>query len=354
MKRRQAFTLVELLVVIAIIGILVALLLPAVQAAREAARRNSCSNNLKQIGLACLNYASSNNEQFPPAHYGFELPDGTVDINKNFDKRGWASLILQYAEEQTTADLLDIELNNPINFTDPARDIVISFYICPSFDAPAIRSEDDQGETIESGSGRGYQIGALSTYAGIAGVNPLEQQSLSAQVNFAPDELAKLSIYTGKGPGQGVGDVYDNGAFTMGKFFPSPTNKTRYATVPKPRKLSQITDGTSNSFLVGEFFDTQCDTFNSCNARPDYQRPWYLSGFQGAPYHARAIANPPNARLGVADSPFTQRPFSSLHPGVVQFVYCDGSVHTINESVDLEVYYALGTVNGGEVVNALP
>ncbi len=124
-QRRPAFTLVELLVVIAIIGILVALLLPAIQAAREAARRSQCSNNLKQLGLGFQNFASANGG-FPARRYS-SATEGVT---------GWGTLILPYIEEQALAD----KYNWNYDYYDPVNKSVvetkITAFICPSVDRP--------------------------------------------------------------------------------------------------------------------------------------------------------------------------------------------------------------------------
>lgn len=127
---RRAFTLVELLVVIAIIGTLVGLLLPAVQAAREAARRSLCSNNLKQLALGCLNFADVQRERLPPPFYVGGIINASPGV-----KMGWICGILPFIEEQRTFDLLDWNLTDaeqwiglgpmpmhPSHFSLPASD----------------------------------------------------------------------------------------------------------------------------------------------------------------------------------------------------------------------------------------
>src|SRR3954454_9007927 len=116
--RRKAFTLVELLVVIAIIGILVALLLPAIQAAREAARRSQCSNNLKQVTLATLNFHDAR-KGMPP----MRIVDGD---------RTWMGLILPHIEESMVADLWDHKLGCYYDQTYKCRTAIVSAYFCPS------------------------------------------------------------------------------------------------------------------------------------------------------------------------------------------------------------------------------
>ncbi len=141
MNRRRGFTLVELLVVIAIIGILVALLLPAIQAAREAARRTQCKNNLKQIGLALHNYELTF-KVFPPSSTsgfgrGVWNYPGTGPADPNIHLHSFASLLLPYVEQENLAG----EINYNVSALDPANRAVASqilpFCRCPSYSGKA-------------------------------------------------------------------------------------------------------------------------------------------------------------------------------------------------------------------------
>src|SRR3954452_20670527 len=161
MSKRAAFTLVELLVVIAIIGILVALLLPAIQAAREAARRSQCVNNMKQIGLAVQNYASAR-KYLPPMRVADH-------------QQTWLALILPYLEEQTVSDLWDSKLGCFYRQTVQYRTSIINAYICPSqaHTSPIIAVGPDalhghpKNDPLEAGVA-GYR-GSISDYRANAG-----------------------------------------------------------------------------------------------------------------------------------------------------------------------------------------
>ncbi len=145
-----AFTLVELLVVIAIIGILVALLLPAVQTAREAARRSQCTNNLKQMALACQNYMSTNNDRLPMGFAGKPETAGA-----NYNKRGLFTEILPFMEQQDVYDRIVFDYGrDPFNPPDPMADKVIPAYVCPSWSEPVVMSGFAPVEPYKNGASR--------------------------------------------------------------------------------------------------------------------------------------------------------------------------------------------------------
>lgn len=319
---RRGFTLVELLVVIAIIGILIALLLPAVQSARAAARRTQCSNNLKQMGLAVQNYISTNNKL--PMAYGRTL--GHVDDNVNFIKEGLFTAILPFMEEQQTYDLVDFDYyeNGRGPFDGPERDLVIDAFICPEW--------PDSRVTGSVQPGLEYQLGAVNTYTGVGGA-----------VRNQGEELISSAF----------GPVPDNGAFLIEGIKGSGRFGTT-TVVGKFRTLGQIEDGQSNSFLIGEFVHRNCEFGNFTEEPPGNVRPWYLAGFGDAPYSFKVLENPPNVCVNRNDINFNYLPLGSFHSGITQFVFIDGSVHSIPDNIDLEVYKDVATVNGGEVVNAAP
>ncbi|WP_428305138.1 DUF1559 domain-containing protein [Lacipirellula sp.] len=332
------FTLVELLVVIAIIGVLVALLLPAVQAAREAARRAQCSNNLKQMGLAAQNYAAAKSTL--PA--GYDRTKEEADKSINFSKRGLWTSLLQYVEGQTAYNQIVFDYTakaggNP--YLDPAKDTIIDSFICPSW--------TDAKNTASAPAGQEYQMGALCTYSGIAGAIRNRGETLF------PSE-------------QGFGDIPDNGALTMqmvkgaASSGPFGGGSAKNLLIGRARTLKEITDGQSNSLLAGEFVHRECCFTNLIEEAPGNVRPWYLAGYKDGPYSMRVAETSPNACV-VRDSnncagasgstKFNHLPMGSFHPGITQFVFIDGSVHNVTDSIELEVYKDLATVNGDETVS---
>src|SRR5262249_54315578 len=152
----------ELLVVIAIIGILVALLLPAVQAARESARRSQCTNNLKQMGIAAQNYAST----YKTLPKGYGRTAVHVQKSVSFVKEGIFTALPPFMEEKSAYDKVVFDYFTkaaPLNVVqnDPARDLVVNSYICPDW--------PDEKVIGNVPAGYEYELGAMCTYAGVGG-----------------------------------------------------------------------------------------------------------------------------------------------------------------------------------------
>ncbi|MCA9267883.1 MAG: DUF1559 domain-containing protein [Planctomycetales bacterium] len=295
--RRTAFTLVELLVVIAIIGILVALLLPAVQAARAAARRMQCGNNLKQIGVALHTYAASNKEQFPVGSPGDA-------------KHGVFTWLLPYLEQQNLYDSLDLENKTLNTFQEPHKFTHLSVYFCPSYPF----------KKVFQGNSNDHLDGAVCTYQGNGGVvrDPTKQA-------MTPSDN---------------GDLPDNGVFGW-----------QYA-----RTIGEIKDGTSNTWCMGEFVQRDYKGGQFVDP-PGNTRAWILGATRGGSrglYSMKVFENAPNALVDrVADGiPFNYLPMGSFHSGGLQFLLCDGSVHFVSSNIEMKVYEDMATVNGREVVSA--
>ena len=287
--RAQAFTLVELLVVIAIIGVLMALLLPAVQAAREAARGAQCKNNLRQIGLALHNYHDIHG-RLPPGWIG-NAPEGVPGW-------GWTVSILPQIEQQPLHDNLirrNLPISDPIN--QAARETIIPVLLCPSDPHPkrfklatgAEEEAEDQPHLHSVDEGTPMFEVSRSNYVGVFGTNEVEDE-----------------------PANGDGSFY----------FLSNT------------RFSDITDGLSNTLIMGErharfggsMWQGVVPTANEAMVR-----------VVGVGDHT------PNHINHHFDD------FTSYHPGGVHFVGGDGSVRRFNDTIDVKVYQALLTRAGGEV-----
>ena len=303
---RRAFTLVELLVVIAIIGVLVALLLPAVQAAREAARRTQCSNHLKQIALAAHNFHDS--ESRLPYNTQNE---GGWDWNFQRNQRSWSSLarVLPYIEQANLKDSLQIRNLTPADtngntFLQNQALLAthINVFFCPS-DTALQKKTDDIRANLQ-----GVKI-TLSNYKGVNGSN----WCWGTFVNNGPTNDCD-------------GLLRGNGVFY----------RQDHA---KKQRLADITDGTSNTMMFGEdipSLDAHCT--------------WpYANGTGGT------TAIPPNWNKrpnGTIYDPYNDWPhlysFRSRHPSGLQFAFADGSVRFVKDSTAQQTYRDLSTIAGGE------
>ncbi len=291
--RRLGFTLVELLVVIAIIGILVAMLLPAVQTAREAARRMQCGNNLKQMGLALHNYQTAWQEQFPIGNPGPQ-------------KHGLFTAMLPYLEQQNLYDKLNLTGNT---HTEALRFTDVPLYACPSYPYKRVHKGDVSFT---------YQEGAILTYQGMAGyIYDAATQPLEASSD---------------------GKIPKNGMFGWGF----------------SRSVSEVRDGLSNSAAIGEYVHIDRAVGSDYAKPPGNVRPWMAgANDQKGTYAVKVAEYPPNARIDRISQgiPFNHLPNGSYHVGATLFVFGDGSVHSISDSIDLKIYEALSSVNGGEVIS---
>lgn len=295
----KAFTLVELLVAIAIIGLLVALLLPAVQAARESARKISCKNNLKQIGLAMHQHEAARGS-LPP---GYDYAAGDEGNRLGYS---WAFHLLPYLEQQPLQESFNREM--PIyDWTNQvARESRIDLFYCPTDDL-------SPSGFVEMGEER-Y---AMACYVANFGTPDLDEDQ--SQVRGQTNPLGPFS--------NPWGPFYRNSA-------------TRF---------KQIEDGLSQTLMVGERQNGPFRTPGSHGTHFEYETTWAAAVRDiddPTDDHGHMVlfqtGHPPNA----ADS--DDRDVSASHAGVSQFLLCDGSVHTVSEDVSLDVYRALGTMNQSE------
>jgi prepilin-type N-terminal cleavage/methylation domain-containing protein len=329
---RPGFTLVELLVVIAIIATLIGLLLPAVQTAREAARRAACSNNLKQIGIGCLMYESAK-KSLPP---GF-LRSKAAGTGA-FQKRGLFTMILPYFEEKQIYDQIVFDYTgSPL--TDPARNQVVTSYVCPTYPHPKV--------TTTSVGAADYENGAMVTYGGCGGAYMPSTES-------APPCLIGSS-YPDNGPFYLTGPGTQAGGGACGGASGSPI-------IGVGRQLKQVKDGTTKTFMVGEYCHRDYIVSRSLwQDPPGNMRPWYLAGNQTSDttvpeiYQVKEFELTPNSRQTRANAGgLNKLPMGSYHPGLTMFAMVDGSVRSVNDSVEQLVYQKFATVNGSESVNELP
>ncbi len=314
--RRRGFTLIELLVVISIIAVLIALLLPAVQAAREAARRAQCVSHLKQIGLALHNYHSSINA-FPPGW--ISVPAASTGDNAG-PGWGWPALSLSFMEASTLYNSINFNLpvESPANSTSAQTSLNI--YQCPS-DAyfqklfPVVDSS-----TTSTTLGNTICAVASSNYVGCFGTSD-------------PSSLYPYNS-TDDPPGR------DN---AEGLFFRN-----------KSITIAQILDGTSSTLAVGEKSQNLARatwTGAITNAAVPITLLQAEGGLSPETGDALVVAHTgelagPNSKPAHADQ------FWSLHPGGVNFLFADGSVRFIKEKRPLAIFQAMGTRQGGEVIDA--
>jgi prepilin-type N-terminal cleavage/methylation domain-containing protein/prepilin-type processing-associated H-X9-DG protein len=295
--RGRAFTLVELLVVIAIIGILVALLLPAVQAAREAARRSHCLNNLKQIGVAFQNYADAR-KSLPPGYTA-----GT-DLDSTSPGWGWATYLLPYIEESALYQQLD--RSKPVE-TQVAIKTVVSVYLCPSEQVNPVPFD------VTSASMEVICSAAPSSYAATVG-----------------DDASEVDDATG------------NGVFYR-------NSNTR---------LKDITDGLSKTVFAGD--RAWADTHGIWAGAPSnaVTRPGELNPWQTTTGPAQCLILVHNNWINITtDSDGGLDDFSSKHTGGANILFGDGSVRFIvsitADGQEHRDFWAMGTRAGGEVVQGL-
>jgi prepilin-type N-terminal cleavage/methylation domain-containing protein len=290
-RPRFGFTLVELLVVIAIIGVLVALLLPAVQQAREAARRMQCSNNLKQLGLAMHNYHDTFG-QFP-------LPGMVAN------HLGWTSSILPQLEQNSIAEQLD---TNQGSHLAPGRlqfgTVKIDAYMCPSATGNDLYSP----RTDEVWNGQKTYALHYFTILGPQGINPRDGSDYACR---------NLTAAFGGECDQGM--MWQWGT-----------------------SMRDTLDGLSNTYLFGE---------NSWNKMP-YRRYWLRNKYsdsRGTLYlTSKNIRFPLNSGN---DDLWNSVAMGSNHPGGAQFARGDGSVRFVPETIDFNIYLAMASRDGGEAIS---
>lgn len=341
---RRAFSLVELLVVIAIIGILVGLLLPAVQSAREAARRMSCSNNLKNLALGALNFHDTH-KTFPISvmYFGSASPCGewnpytgrrvgNCDPTKRaYHGKGWIVDVLPFVEEQAMYDAMKL-----------------------GHDDPALGPSDMRfAAKVDKGRGMGrmeirpmiQQQLPLLTCPSDASARPRTDQF------WWPDILVAVTSYKGS-----IGDSAVLPTVTpfnaSGGFGTEPDCHGTMGcsgmffrhTYVDPVSMKEVTDGTSSTFLIGE----------SVIEQDQHSTAYFSDGDWASCNIPLNTFQEPEAGMTLEETVennwWIARGFRSMHPGGAYFVHVDGAVHFITEGINHQTYRALSTRNGEEVV----
>ncbi|MCA9268344.1 MAG: DUF1559 domain-containing protein [Planctomycetales bacterium] len=320
-RRRRGFTLVELLVVIAIIGILVALLLPAVQSAREAARRIQCSNNLKQLGLALHTYHEAFGE-FPASGY-----DGNGGWHcKHASHRGSVlTKLLPYLDQQPFYDQLSP--NDDWFYSDingrPAHEYSLPAFICPSGDK-RVYYPDNGYSAAQCGSADKAEKRAVAHYSPSMGNQYFS--TCGTTVLFSTNYISH-------------GDTMDSGGIS------GPFSHMAWAA-----DISAIRDGTSNTIAMGEI-RPEC-SFHAKDGWMHIDALWFATtggiNNDNCPDEPGYVAGSCNT----VSSWGTAQAFKSRHSGGCQFVFCDGSVHFLSENIDYRNYQRLGDRRDGEIVDA--
>jgi prepilin-type N-terminal cleavage/methylation domain-containing protein len=288
--QRLAFTLVELLVVIAIIGMLVALLLPAVQQAREAGRRASCANNLKQIGLAIAQYqltkgvypASNTNDV-----WGWD--DGRSELNHS-----WASLIMPYVEESALKDKINFSISAMETANQSAASTIVSIYRCPSYTGPSVT------EDVHYPPGN-YAIGNYVSI-GASDVDHVYAVSLKPEGVIFPVSKIKPK------------DVTDG------------LSKTMFIAESREERMRVWIDGRTGAYTALAYGPGTINPF-SAPVSLNYT-PYYNDG------DVKCLYGP-----------------SSMHPGGAHHLFGDGSVHYLLDSISKATYVGLCTRAGKEILD---
>ncbi|WP_261361800.1 DUF1559 domain-containing protein [Aeoliella straminimaris] len=330
-RRQPGFTLVELLVVIAIIGILVALLLPAVQAAREAARRTHCLNNLKQLGLAQLNYESAH-KRLPPGNLGYDVNTSTltrIEHSSTEAETSFVCFILPYLEESALYDQYDFDVDTDVQYRNPDSPVgkKLSTYQCPSDESHLGNACSPQNGDDWKGN-YGINWGAWRHMCQLPRIPGEDKPNLVCAVpNPAKIHIAPYHLSFGA-------------------------------------KLARITDGTSNTLSMMEMI--QSPGTSACDRR---SRIWCeKAGCSNIT--AMLSPNNPNADEGNCQEDFPDSPCKriggnndkantqsytssrSRHSGGVQVLMCDASGHFITDDIEIAVWQAMSTMNQGETYDS--
>jgi prepilin-type N-terminal cleavage/methylation domain-containing protein/prepilin-type processing-associated H-X9-DG protein len=362
-RSHRGFTLVELLVVIAIIGVLVALLLPAVQAAREAARRSQCTNNLKQIVLGCHNFHDTYGTVPNIVSY---TPTGGGGSTGGFGA-GWGFLpfLLPYVEQKPLFDTINFNSNVCCGSLKQVHDAIIPAFSCPSDPLgkgflsdrglPTATCNDGTGTLTFSGT---VTNGIAPVSATVARTRPSSYLGSFGDGFVLADTVGYSVGVSGKNYGCG-GCSEQSGSTVAGPNCPTPgigwgggpdhRGIWDYRNSRPPIRFAQITDGLSNTIMIGHI----------SSIAAGYDMVWFTNtgstigtslpiNFNVAPsVQQRAFYCPGCSLTG---TPWRGRGFQCHHPGGVTVGMCDGSVTFVNQNISQNTFNAMGSRGGGETI----
>lgn len=341
-QKRRGFTLIELLVVISIIATLMSLILPAIQNAREAGRRTQCLNNIRNITVAALNFASSHKSQLPSLSYYPNVDDdndpSTAEVM--IEGRSWVVELLPYMDQQGTYDRWDKEKpwddTTGFNNSALASDLYVQALACPNDESA-------------------FQVAGGLSYVANAGFGDTDFDN-DASGTLSIDHSWHREIFdwnqdaTVPNMDNAVEDAFDEKITKATGVFWSefgPISRTRNSSA----SIGKIYDGSSNTLMLGE--NLNAGVINWANPNPESCSFIYTidpaeltaNGLNGNDIVSAAAGTPfiNDTKAG----PDGERPhLNSLHPGIVVVSFCDGSASTLNESISQKVYTQLMTPDG--------
>ena len=336
MKRRRGFTLIELLVVIAIIGVLIALLLPAVQSAREAARRSQCTNNMKQIGLALANYESSAGSIVsgylsvvgPLKVGGVPGFNPDPDSGDNGPGWGWLAMLLPQIEQAPIYAAINVNLPTWVVENQTITQVALNVFTCPTANNP------DSTCTMVGANGQPLPVAntkfARSNYQYNQGWNDSgipANVSQEDSVRGCNGPIFRNSRVTYAG----VTDGLSNTVFA-GEKTPYLADASWVGTIPGYRHFAYNAFASAGTGGLGVNYDYPSSILSVHSGPSLYESP--------------VVIHPPNSPLGHTDEMY------SLHPGGGNVLMGDGSVRFIKSSINLLAWQALCSRNNGEVISA--